>query len=40
MLVKILISIEEDDTICQESSRLLQKGMNVLLASLSEMQKT
>ena len=39
-LVKILSSTVDDDTICQESSRLLTWVRNVLLASLIDMQKT
>ena len=39
-LVDILIIFVEDDTICQESSRLLPGARKVLLASLSDMQKT
>ena len=35
-----LISVVEDDTICQESSRLFPGVRNVLLASLSDAQKT
>ena len=34
-----LISVVEDDTLCQESSRLLPGVRNVLLASLSDAQR-
>ena len=38
-MVFSLISAEEDDTICQEYSRLLPGARNVLLASLIDMEE-